>query len=256
MVSQISILGITFHTYGFILGLAGVVVIHLFQRLLDQKGGFSNNSEKFFLHVAVGTIIGARLWHVATDFWLYQDNFLAIFKVWNGGLSIFGALLGGGVAMEYARRKYFPFLSLRYFFDAASLSIPLGQSIGRWANFVNQELYGLPTNLPWAIRIDPQNRLPGFTEFETFHPLFLYESVAMALFFFWLWRQKQTHQLGSGFFVMAYLLFYMVLRLVLDFLRIGIPVVWLGMSANQLVLVGCILMVGYRVLQKDTGEKK
>lgn len=257
MVSQISVLGVTFHTYGFILGLSAVAVIYIFQHILELKVPGSKNMEAFFLYVAVGTVLGARLWHVATDFWLYQHNPIAVLYIWNGGLSIFGALLGGGIALEYARRRFFPSVSRLFFFDAVALSVPVGQSIGRWANFVNQELYGKPTSLPWAISIDPSHRVAGYETFSTFHPLFLYESLVMAVFVVWLWRQRQNHIPGSGYFMWTYLFFYAVLRFLLDFLRIGIPQVWLGMSANQLVLLGCMLAIAYlRMRGRGNNEKK
>lgn len=252
MVSQISLLGVTLHAYGFILGIALLVGLHIFQRLLEKK--FTSLSEKQLYYslstVLVSAVVGARAWHVITDYWLYRNDPMAILFIWNGGLSIFGALFGGAVAVVYAHKKWLSDLPLLALFDAAAISIPFGQSIGRWANFVNQEVYGLPTNLPWAISIDPTHRLNGYAQYERFHPLFLYESIAMAVFGFWLWRQQKKRKIGSGYYITVYLLFYSLLRFFLDFLRIGLPKVLSVLSFNQVILL-VVLCIAVAVLYRS-----
>jgi phosphatidylglycerol:prolipoprotein diacylglycerol transferase len=112
------------------------------------------------------------------------------------------------------------FLSL---LDLGVIGLSIGQAIGRWGNYFNQELYGLPTNLPWGIYIRPENRLPGFEHFTHFHPLFLYESLGCWLIFFILmtvYRLPFTRKkVGTTFFL--YLFLYSLLRFSLEFLRIG-----------------------------------
>lgn len=245
MVSQISLLGITLHTYGFILGIALLVALQVFQRLLEKKYA-SISEHTLYTSVSVvllAALIGARLWHVMTDYWLYTDNFLAVFAIWNGGLSIFGALVGGGIAVLYVQRKWLSAVPLSALFDMVALSIPFGQSLGRWANFVNQELYGAPTNLPWAILIDVPHRLAGYEQYERFHPLFLYESLALVAFGFWLWKQQKKKKIGSGYFLTAYVLSYAALRFLLDFFRIGVPKIATLLSFNQIVLLFVLVIV-------------
>ena len=144
--------------------------------------------------IAIAGIIGARLYHVFSTpagctesapmcGWpWYSQHPLDALKIWNGGLGIFGALLAGGlVVLIYARRHQLP---LARYLDIAAPALLIGQAIGRWGNFVNQELYGPPTNLPWGIPIDAAHRYGAFTDLaryplETtrFQPDFLYESV-------------------------------------------------------------------------------
>jgi len=245
MVSQVSLLGVTLHAYGLILGIALLVGLQLFERLLNtvSKKHTENELYLFLSVVIVASIVGARLWHVATDYWLYADNLWETLSIWNGGLSIFGGLLGGAIASMFVRRLWLKNVGVLVLLDCAALSISFGQSIGRWANYVNQELYGLPTQLPWGITIDAAHRLPGFEGSTTFHPLFLYESLALLLFGAWLWGRQKTHAIGSGYFLRSYVFFYAILRVLLDFLRIGVPRGFLMMSANQAVLVCVILLI-------------
>jgi phosphatidylglycerol:prolipoprotein diacylglycerol transferase len=124
----------------------------------------------------------------------------------------------------------------------------LGQAIGRWGNYFNQELYGWPTNLPWGIDIRLENRLPGFEQFTKFHPLFLYESL-WCLVIFTLLLMLSTHysliiaKKTTGTIFFLYLFLYSFGRFWLEFLRIDS---WLiaGMRVNQLVALGLMLLSG------------
>ena len=144
----------------------------------------------------MGGIIGARLYHVLTPSPSnlladgsnpYFQNPMRIMYVWEGGLGIPGGVAGGALALLiFARRQAQSFV---VWGDLAVAGLLLAQGIGRWGNYVNQELYGAPSQLPWAISISLQNRLPAYAAFETFHPLFLYESIlniAGALLLLWL----------------------------------------------------------------------
>jgi phosphatidylglycerol:prolipoprotein diacylglycerol transferase len=114
----------------------------------------------------------------------------------------------------------------------------IGQAIGRWGNFVNQELYGLPTDLPWAIRIDPQHRLPGFENQEYYHPTFLYESLwnfGNMFLLLWLARRYQD-KLRPGDLFLSYLVVYPIGRFLIEFLRLDSAQV-AGINANQTVMI-------------------
>jgi phosphatidylglycerol:prolipoprotein diacylglycerol transferase len=119
-----------------------------------------------------------------------------------------------------------------------SPGLALGQAIGRWANFVNQELYGAPTNLPWAITISPEKRLPGYEQFSTYHPLFLYESLwSLVTVFFLLWvGKKYRANLKTGDVFLIYLVTYPTIRFLLDFLRLDASMV-AGINANQTMML-------------------
>jgi phosphatidylglycerol:prolipoprotein diacylglycerol transferase len=122
--------------------------------------------------------------------------------------------------------------------DVIAPGLALGQAIGRWANFVNQELYGAPTNLPWAITISPEKRLAGFEEITTYHPLFLYESLwSLATVFFLIWvGRKYRDRLKTGDIFLIYLVTYPTIRFLLDFLRLDASMV-AGINANQAVML-------------------
>jgi phosphatidylglycerol:prolipoprotein diacylglycerol transferase len=115
--------------------------------------------------------------------------------------------------------------------------VALAQAIGRWGNFINQELYGKPTTLPWAIKIDPAYRVPGYENFEYFHPLFLYESLwnlALMALLLWLGR-KRANWLKDGDLFLIYLIGYPVGRFFLEFLRLDSPTIG-PFNTNQLFM--------------------
>jgi phosphatidylglycerol:prolipoprotein diacylglycerol transferase len=120
--------------------------------------------------------------------------------------------------------------------DYTAPAVALAQAIGRWGNYVNQELYGPPTNLPWGIFIRPENRLPGYEAYTTFHPLFLYESLwnlGLALFLLWLWQRFKGRLLPGDLFL-VYLIGYPLGRFLLEFIRIDY-VPSFGLNFNQAV---------------------
>jgi phosphatidylglycerol---prolipoprotein diacylglyceryl transferase len=199
------------------------------------------------LWVLVGGIIGARLWHVFTPSpsqvaagittQFYLSNPLEILMMWRGGLGIPGAVAGGLLGLYlFARRNQLGFAEWA---DFAAPGVALGQAIGRWGNFVNHELYGAPTTLPWAITIPPQHRVPGFTDPAlTFHPLFLYESIGNFLICLGLLyvARHYADRLKNGDVFLIYLLAYPVLRFLLEFIRLDSAEV-LGINANQSFMV-------------------
>ena len=166
-------------------------------------------------------VLGARFYHVI-DFWAYyKTNLLEILKIWNGGLGIWGGIFGGFLgATTYLKIKN---QSIIPWLDSISISIPIGQAIGRWGNFFNKEIFGLPTKLPWGIFVEPKNRPNNFSTFSNFHPLFLYESLLCLLLFLimiFLYKKCKEKYLGKGFFVALYLFGYSLIRFSLDFLRL------------------------------------
>ncbi len=249
MTSDFSFWGITVHMYGFILGVAVVIWVYFFSQLLQKRAQNVSESKVLWTVVLmlVGAVVGARLWHVATDYWLYRDNLSALFYLWNGGLSIFGALLGGMVGAIVSKKYFLPSVPVPVILDAAVMSLPFVQSIGRWANYVNQEVYGAPTTLPWSITIDQAHRVSGYEHISRYHPLFLYESIAMVLLGVCLWRLKRRHSVGSGVLTAVYAGTYMVWRFVIDFLRIGVPPFLFGLSINQVMMLCGMLGLGLYV---------
>ncbi len=195
--------------------------------------------------VLIAGILGARLWHVFTPppsmvaigltTKYYLTHPLAAIAIWNGGLGIPGAVIGGTLALYFYCRKRGESFAL--WADMAAPGLALGQAIGRWGNFVNQELYGRPTDLPWAIFIEPQNRVPGFEQFSYFHPTFLYESLwnlgNMALVL-WL-GARYANRLKNGDVMLAYLIIYPIGRFWIEFLRLDSSEL-AGLNANQTLM--------------------
>ncbi len=184
--------------------------------------------------LVVGALIGARLYHVALEFSYYISHPVDIFKIWQGGIAIHGAWIGG-LLVVWWWAKYHGY-SLLDLLDLLVPGVALGQAIGRWGNYFNQELFGLPTNKPWGIPISPENRPPGFAEFTYFHPTFLYESLGNLLIFvilLWLIRRKKF----SGQVFWHYLLFYSILRVVMESLRIDATLLVLGVRWPQLLSI-------------------
>ncbi len=198
--------------------------------------------------VLIGGIVGARLWHVLTPpasmvaagitTKYYLTHPLDALAIWRGGLGIPGAVMGGALAMYlYTRSKG---ASFALWADVAAPALALGQAIGRWGNFVNQELYGAPSNLPWAITIDPQYRLPGYENIAHYHPLFLYESLfSLANMFFLLWLGRRfADRLKRGDLILTYLISYPMARFFLEFLRLDpSPVGTLNINQTLMAVV-------------------
>jgi phosphatidylglycerol:prolipoprotein diacylglycerol transferase len=216
--------------------------------------------------LVIGGIIGARLWHVFTPppsmvaqgitTRYYLTHPLDILAIWNGGLGIPGAVIGGLIALYLFCRKRG--LSFAVWVDIISPSLALGQAIGRWGNFVNQELYGQPTDLPWGIPIDPEHRLPGFEQHTHFHPTFLYESLwnfANMALLLWL-GHRYSDRLKDGDIFLGYLIVYPVGRFWLEFLRLDSAKV-AGLNANQtLMAVVALAAAGALVWRHRLKEQK
>jgi phosphatidylglycerol---prolipoprotein diacylglyceryl transferase len=228
--------------YGVILMAGAVAAAFLAAYEAKRRGHNTDIVWDAFIWVLIGGVIGARIWHILTPTPLdiergittqyYLANPGAALAIWRGGLGIPGAVIGGLLALYgFTRRRK---LNFGVWADVAAPALALGQAIGRWGNFVNQELYGAPTDLPWGIYIDPVNRLPGFQQFDRFHPLFLYESIwnfANMAFLLWISRRFQN-RLKPGDVMLTYAIIYPVGRFLLEFMRLNAAEV-AGINANQ-----------------------
>jgi phosphatidylglycerol:prolipoprotein diacylglycerol transferase len=202
-------------------------------------------------------LIGARIYHIltpspASGFTLqyYLENPLQMLAIWNGGLGIYGAIAGGVVGLLiYGARHRQPILR---WFDVIVPGVALAQAIGRWGNFINHELYGAPTTLPWAVHIPPEARMPGYAQFETFHPLFLYESLwnlGACLLLIFLDR-RFGKWLRPGDLFLIYLAQYPIIRFLLDFLRLDSHLSGNLTTAQIVSLVVCAAALGALVLRR------
>jgi prolipoprotein diacylglyceryl transferase len=183
-------------------------------------------------------IVGARVYHVITDPELYfaaGRNWVDIFKIWNGGLGIWGAVAGGALGAWIAcRRRGLP---LSVVADALAPGLPVAQAVGRWGNYFNQELFGRPSNLPWAVRISPEHRLVGYEQYATYQPTFLYEclwDLGVALF---VWLLDRRFRFGRGRAFALYVMAYVVGRGWIEALRIDPANHVLGLRVNDWVSI-------------------
>ncbi len=223
-----------FHWYGLIIGIGVLASIQASTWLARRRKIDEEMLWKAAWWVLIGGLIGARTYHVL-DLWpeIYSFDPISALYIWNGGLGIIGGLIGGFVGLltyyklkiENCHAEHGPALqdklkiTAKSLIDLAVFGLPLGQAIGRIGNFINQEVYGLPTNLPWGIFIDRENR--------RFHPLFAYEALWMLLGFGLMFLAEKTNKLKlikksyAGF----YLVWYGLGRFWLDFLR-PVEFVW------------------------------
>ena len=217
--------------------------------------------------VVIGGIIGARLWHIFTPpasmveqgitTKYYLTHPLDAIAIWKGGVGIPGGIIGGALALLIFNRK--TKTSFLQWADIIAPGLALAQAIGRWGNFINQEVYGAPSTLPWAITIDAAHRLPAFREFETYHPLFLYESLLnllnMAILL--IVGRKLKDKLKNGDIFLMYLVIYPTVRFFLEFLRLD-PSPVAGININQTTMgIVAVAALATFVLRRviKTGEK-
>ena len=212
-----------------------------------------------FALVVVG-LIGARLYHVLNEWQYYWAHPLQIFAIWNGGLAIHGALIAGLIFLWlYSKRQAtsykLPATSyLLWLADLLSPAILLGQAIGRWGNYFNQELFGYPTTLPWGIPISPANRPPEFEQFTYFHPTFLYESlwdfVGAIILIIWLsrWRhyKLQATSYKPGLIFPIYLIWMSFGRISIEFFRINTSPLVFGWKLSVLMSM-IFVLIGIKI---------
>jgi len=250
------------HFYGIILMTGALAGGWLASREAKRRGHDPEIIWDLMIYLIIAGVVGARLWHVFTPSpsALVMDpvtgkmvnpyfaggtiHIIDILNVRSGGLGIPGAVIGGAIALYFYSRKHQ--LDFLEWADIAAPSLALGQAIGRWGNFFNQELYGRPTNLPWAVTIDPLHRLPDYADFSTFHPAFLYESLWSLLTFgvlLWLYRRR-GERLLSGELLALYLVAYAVGRSLLELVRLDSRAVpFLGLETGLAVATLVSLLV-------------
>jgi prolipoprotein diacylglyceryl transferase len=220
--------------YAFCIILGVFVAVWLGGRRWAARGGLKTTVGDIALWAVPFGLVGGRLYHVVTDYELYFDrgrDWVNAFKVWDGGLGIWGAIVLGALGAWIGCRRRG--IQLPAFADAVAPGIALAQACGRWGNWFNQELYGRPTTLPWALRIDYAHRPPNTPDVATYHPTFLYESlwcVGVALLVMWADRR---FKLGHGRAFALYVGAYTVGRFWIEYLRVDDAHHLLGLRLND-----------------------
>ena len=195
------------YAFGIILG--ALLAIWIGEKRYTARGGRSGLIGDVAIWAIPFGIVGARLYHVVTDPELYFGsgrNAVEALYIWEGGLGIWGAISGGALGAWIACRRYD--VTFSGVLDALAPGLLVAQAVGRLGNYANQELFGKPTDLPWALEIDPARRPPGYEQFATFHPTFLYEMIwnlaAAALIVAIDRRAKLTAGRAFALYVMLY----------------------------------------------------
>lgn len=212
---------LTFYWYGIII--ATGILAGFFAAVWQAKRRGQNPEHLFdiLFYALPAAIIGARAYYVLFSWEQYRDNPWEALAVWHGGLAIHGAIIAAVIVMLiYTRHHKLGFWNWT---DICAPSLILGQAIGRWGNFVNQEAFGAPSDLPWAIYIDYTHRPLGFEQYDYFHPTFLYESLWNFAVFILLQLlskyQVKTGRIVSGGITLSYFALYSLGRFFIEGLR-------------------------------------
>ncbi len=215
------------------LGFGIVVAVRLADRRATRVGFPPSTVQAVAMPIVVGGIVGARIYHLFTGYDWNRDGIGGTFQIWNGGLSIWGAVFGGALATWWATRgKRYDRVLL---FDAIAPAVAIGQAIGRFGNWFNQELFGRPTTLPWALKIDIAHRPLNYLQVETFHPVFLYESLWLIFSYLVIMRLERRDRLGRGQSVALYAALYTFERFWMELLRVDPASRIFGVRFNALL---------------------
>jgi prolipoprotein diacylglyceryl transferase len=239
--------------YGLLIAIGIALAIWIARGEFRRRGWNPDKAFDIAFWAIPGGVIGARLYHVATAWQRFEDDPVGILRITEGGLGMPGVIVGGALgAWIGARRAGLPPLGV---FDAVAPGLILAQALGRWGNWFNQEVFGGPTDLPWALAIDPANRPAGYEQFAAFHPTFLYESlwnlgVFAALMLIVIPRLWDRARPGTIF--AAYLVLYGIGRIWVEALRIDPAHVILGVRLNDWVFAIVVLLAGAFVARSLT----
>ena len=236
--NSLSIGPLELRAYGLMIALGALTAVAWSRRRHAARGGDPEDMSTIALWAIPAGLVGSRLYHVATDWRSFQGRWEDVPALWQGGLGIPGGLMAGvTVGVLVARRRG---LSMAGAMDVMVPTIPVAQAIGRWGNWFNQEVFGRPTDLPWALEIDFAHRPSGYSEAATFHPTFLYEglwNVALAVF---LVRIERRGVLRPGYLVGLWVFGYGLGRLWVEALRVDQASLIVGVRVNTWMALAAI----------------
>ena len=257
--NSISIGPLELRAYGLMIALGALVAVMWSQKRLAARGGDPEDIATIAMWAVPAGLIGSRLYHVATDWRSFRGRWEDVPAVWQGGLGIPGGLMAGVLVGVLVARRHG--LSMASVMDVMIPTIPVAQAIGRWGNWFNQEVFGRPTDLPWALEIDAVHRPAAHLDATAFHPTFLYEglwNVALAVV---LVRVERLSILRPGYIVALWVFGYGLGRLWVEALRsdaasliAGVRVnIWMALLA---ILVGSVVARAGRIPpgERTSGE--
>ena len=251
-----SIFGVSVYWYGIIMAFAIFVSMVCANKLLNTSDTEINKDIilEFSPLIIIAGILFARLYFCILNFHHYLANPIEILDIREGGLSIHGAILGGILSMYFIIKKYS--ISFLRIIDPIACATLLGQSIGRWGNYFNSEAYGLPVlSQNWGLYIPQSRRIAAYSQYELFHPAFLYESILDFLFFtvlFFIYKKFGKNYAGLTFF--SYLTIYSLIRFFIEKIRIDSALNIGSVPIAQIVSVVLFIIgvcgVVYTILKK------
>jgi prolipoprotein diacylglyceryl transferase len=227
--------------YGLMIGLGVMAAIWLTGKRFEETGiGTKDQAASIGIWGAAGGVIGARVYHVVTDWQLFEDDLGRIPQIWKGGLGIWGGIALGIVVGLWRAKKFG--MPLGRALDCAVPSLPLAQAIGRLGNWWNQELFGGPSDLPWALKVDPEFRPARYIDSATFQPTFLYEALwnlLLCVVLLWVGRRNW---LRTGRLVALYVCGYTLVRFFLEGIRTDPANEIAGLRINEwMSIIGFVL---------------
>jgi prolipoprotein diacylglyceryl transferase len=232
---------VALHAYGVMLLLGILGAVWLTGRRWTRRGGDWDLVFRVAMWGVAGGVIGARLYHVVTSWSEVPDpKWQGVFEIWRGGLGIWGGILGGVLAGAIVVHRSGN--SIYRFMDAVAPGLLLAQAIGRWGNYFNQELFGKPTNLPWGLEIDVQNRPQQYVSSTTFHPMFLYESLWCLLGVGVLLLVDRRFRIRPPGLFALYVAWYTAFRTYEETLRIDPSHEYYGQRLNFWVSIGVFIL--------------
>ena len=231
--------------YGLMIALGVIAAVKFASVRWRQRGGNPEDISAIATWAVPAGLIGARLYHVITDYQRFRGRWLHALAIWEGGLGIWGSVALGALVGWYVARRRGCDATLAL--DACAPAIALAQAIGRWGNWFNQELFGRPTTLPWALRIDPAHRPDKYLDKATFHPTFLYESLWCLLVVAVVLLVERRYRLRPGGIFAVYVATYTVGRAWIEALRVDDAHHILGLRLNDwvslAVLIAAVVMI-------------
>jgi len=223
------------HAYGLMLAIGVLVAAKVAETRWTSRGRDVKDFSAIVVPVVIAGVVGARVYHLFTGYKWSDGGLVGTVEIWKGGLSIWGAVGGGFIAVVVlAHRRHLDSLVLM---DVIAPAVVLAQAIGRWGNYFNQELFGRPTTLPWGLEIDKAHRPPGFENFATFHPTFLYESLWCMLVFGTIVVVERRFVLKRGQVFAMYIAMYCFGRIWFEALRIDDATRIFGIRFNLLLSI-------------------